>query len=222
MSYLMTHSLLSSWQYCLKENPFEDATSERDSFAEFLQVLRREPTPTNEAMQNGIDFEDLVTKILLGVDTVPCEIIDAELKGSVITEESIRSHPWFLAASKVAGIIRHGQLQVVAKKQIIVDNTPLLLYGRLDALKAGGVYDIKFSKSYDRGKYFDSTQHPMYMELVPAAKDFSYLVSNGEHVWTEKYRRDECKNIRHTISDFLGWLEVMGLMDLYRQHWSTT
>ena len=62
--YLMTHSLLSSWLYAIKENPFEDAASERDPLAEFMQTLRREPTPTNEAMQNGIDFEDLVTAIV--------------------------------------------------------------------------------------------------------------------------------------------------------------
>ena len=48
--YLMTHSLLSSWLYAMKENPYEDASTERDPYAEFLQVLRREPTPTNEAM----------------------------------------------------------------------------------------------------------------------------------------------------------------------------
>ena len=62
--YLMTHSLLSSWLYAMKDSPSEDATSERDAFGEFLQVLRREPTPTTEAMQKGIDFEDLVTAIV--------------------------------------------------------------------------------------------------------------------------------------------------------------
>ena len=34
--------------------------------AEFMLTLRREPTPTTEAMQNGIDFEDLVTSIING------------------------------------------------------------------------------------------------------------------------------------------------------------
>ena len=46
--FLMTHSLLSSWLYCLKENPYEDATSESDPLGDFLKVLRREPTETTE------------------------------------------------------------------------------------------------------------------------------------------------------------------------------
>ena len=70
MRYLMTHSLLSSWLYLMKENPYEDATTERDPMAEFMQTLRREPTPTTEAMQKGIDFEDLTTAILTGQQTV--------------------------------------------------------------------------------------------------------------------------------------------------------
>lgn len=64
--YLLTHSLLSSWLYAMKDNPREDATTERDAYAEFLTTLRREPTPTTEAMQNGIDFENLVTAITEG------------------------------------------------------------------------------------------------------------------------------------------------------------
>ena len=41
----------------MKENPYEDMTTERDPMGEFMQTLRREPTPTTEAMQNGIKFE---------------------------------------------------------------------------------------------------------------------------------------------------------------------
>ena len=41
-------------------------TTERDPMGEFMQTLRREPTPTTEAMQNGIKFEDMVTNIING------------------------------------------------------------------------------------------------------------------------------------------------------------
>ncbi len=78
----------------------------------------------------------------------------------------------------------------------------VVLYGRLDALKAGTIYDIKFSKGYERGKFYSSTQHPTYMLLIPEAQTFSYLVSNGMDVWTECYRRDETPDIRPIISDF--------------------
>ena len=50
-AYLVTHSLLSSWLHLIRENPYEDLTTEGDPLAEFMLVLRREPTPRTEAMQ---------------------------------------------------------------------------------------------------------------------------------------------------------------------------
>ena len=198
-AYLMTHSLLASWLYAMKDNPYEDSTTERDPYAEFLQVLRREPTPTNEAMQNGIDFENLVTAFVHG-------------RGDA-------SSPWAGAAAKIADDIRGGVLQFRAKKRITVDGIEVVLYGRLDALKAGEITDIKFSKSYDRGKYINSTQHPTYFETVPEAQVFTYRISNGTDVWTESYRREETPSIIPTIRDFFSFLRVHGLMDLYMEKW---
>ncbi len=199
--YLMTHSLLSSWLYAMKGNPYEDATTEKDAFAEFMMTLCREPTPTNEAMQKGIDFENLVTAIVNGEQTPP----DLD--------------KWYDAAHEVAEIVRGGLLQYKAKKEIEVAGITFLLYGRLDALKAGVVYDIKFSSSYDKGKFVTSTQHPTYLMLIPDAYEFTYLVSNGGSVWKETYRRDETADIREVISDFVSWLEANDLMDTYKEHW---
>lgn len=197
--YLITHSLLSSWLYCIKENPYEDMTTTRDNYSEFLASLRRERTETTEAMQNGIDFENLVTAIVNGnKDT---------------------THQWYESASQIAAVVNGGQLQYAARKEISVDGITLLLYGRLDALKAGVVYDIKFSKVYDSGKYINSTQHPTYFELIPEATEFKYLVSNGTWVWTETYRREETQSIISIISDFLRWLDVHGLTSLYKEKW---
>lgn len=197
----MTHSLLSSWLYATKENPFEDMTTERDPMEEFTQVLRREPTPTSEAMQNGIDFEDMVTAIVHG--------------------EATRSDfdKWYDAAYKVAQIVQGGVLQFRAKKTITVAGMDFVLYGRLDALRAGVIYDIKFSKGYERGKYFSSTQHPTYLEIVPEAKRFLYIISNGTEVWTETYEREETSSIFPVISDFIDWLNTQGLMKIYKEKW---
>lgn len=197
--YMITHSLLSSWLYAMKDNPYEDATTERNPSAEFLQVLNRIPTPTTEAMQNGIDFEDLVTDILNGC-------ADAE-------------HKWYNAAFKIAKRINGGILQCRVSREIEVSGYDILLYGRLDALLAGKIYDIKFSKSYDVGKYIDSTQHPTYFELLPEAKEFTYLVSNGTNVWSETYRKDESQDIKTIIADFLSWLEMQDLLDTFKEKW---
>ena len=201
MAYMITHSLLSAWLRSISENPFDDATQEDSSKEEFLRVLRREPTPTTEAMQNGIDFEDMVTALTQGRPTDP------------------KKAAWLEAAQKVADIVRGGQLQYAAKQYVQAYGTEIMLYGRLDALKAGHIYDIKFSKSYERGKYYDSTQHPMYLQLIPEAMDFTYLVSNGTDVWTECYRREEPAPIMYTVNNFLSWLHTMGLMQLYQEKW---
>ncbi len=197
--YMITHSLLSSWLYAMKGNPYEDSTTERDAFAEFLSTLRREPSDTTEAMQNGIDFEDLVTDVLYGRAT--------------------QSEPWYNAAAKIAGEIRGCQIQFKAKKVVQIHGMDILLYGRLDALGHGEITDIKFSKKYERGKYFDSTQHPMYFELISGAELFTYRISNGTEVWHEAYRREEVRSIIPTVDAFLTWLEVNGLMSVYKEHW---
>ncbi len=197
--YLLTHSLLSAWLYAMKDNPYEDATTERDAMAEFMQVLRREPTPTTEAMQKGIDFEDLVTDIVnWGGD---------------------QSHRWYHAAAQIAIRIGGGVLQYRAYKELQIGGLTILLYGRLDALKAGEIFDIKFSSGYERGKYLSSTQHPVYLEIVSEAKCFTYLVSNGTEVWTETYRRDETPDVRPVITDFFNWMDARGLMGVYKEKW---
>ena len=164
-----------------------------------MLTLRREPTPTNEAMQKGIDFENLVTAITEGRG-------DSKSK-------------WYEAADEVAGVVKDGILQFRGSKSAEVRGIPLLLYGRFDALKAGVIYDIKFSGSYEAGKYIDGTQHPMYLEIIPEATEFTYLVSNGSNVWPETYTREETPSILPTISNFFGWLEIRGFMDLYKDKW---
>jgi len=197
--YMITHSLLNAWNYALKGNPFDDATGDRDPMADFMKTLRREPIPTNEAMQNGIDFEALVTDILEGRETP--------------------AHKWLEAGRTVATLLKGAQLQHKASRTVRVGNLDILLYGRLDALKAGVVYDTKFSQGYDVGKYIDSTQHPMYMALVPMATDFTYLVSNGTNVWPEHYTREETPDILQIVQQFFYWLKTQGLMDTYKAHW---
>lgn len=199
---MVTHSLLSSWLYTLKENPYDDATTEGDPMEDFLQVLRREPRETTEAMQNGINFENLVTRIVNGrFETTPAD------------------DRWYDAATQIADIVRGGILQYRVKKEVRVRGMSVLLYGVLDVLKAGTIYDIKFTKNYDRGKFFGGTQHPMYFELVPEATEFTYLASNGTAVFQETYRREETPSILRDVSDFFSWLEEAHLMDLYREKW---
>lgn len=219
--YLLTHSLLSAWLYALKDSPYEDATTERDPVAEFMTVLRREPTPTTMEMQHGIDFENLVTAIIYGEERVLWHRYNTKTKELLeVLNVPLPEHVWYEAAERVARRCAGGILQYKAEKPVEVDGTELLLYGRLDCLKAGEIIDIKFTGGYDAGKYFSSTQHPAYLELIPEAQRFTYIASNGRDVFQETYRRDEAPSIYPTISNFLAWLRAAGLLSVYQKYWS--
>lgn len=224
--YLMTHSLLSSWLYAIKNDPFEDATTERDAYSEFLDYLNKVETPPTEDMLNGMEFEKLVTDIATG-SFHPTYEWEHDKNGNLVVEPNSGepmghySYPrWYNAADNVACVVRGGQFQYKAKKSVNVGGIEFLLYGKLDVLKAGTIYDIKFSKNYDRGKYFGSTQHPLYLELVPEAGEFTYLVSNGTDVWTETYFREDTRSIFPVIADFTDWIKAQGLFPIYSEKWS--
>lgn len=216
--YLMTHSLLASWLYAMREDLHEGASG-RDPMEEFLLTLRRQPTPRTNAMQWGIDFEDLVTAILHHASAARYSRKDYDTGDLAEEWYPLPEHPWYEAAQAIAHMIGGASLQYRASRPIETSGMMFLLYGRLDALRAGTIYDIKFSGGYERGKFYGSTQHPVYLELIPEAREFVYLVSDGRNVWTERYLREETRSIFPTITDFVAWLSIQDLMGLYKERW---
>ena len=221
MRYLMTQSLLSSWLYTF--NCPDDY--EEEAFNDFLSTLRREPHETTEAMQNGIDFENLVTAILTGAPTAVQR--ERVFRGNDIFNEKlvpVQEHKWYTGASKVAKILRGAQLQVKAMRDTFIAGKNLVLYGILDGLKAGVIYDIKFlNKGMGgaelAGKYLESPQHKMYFEIVPDAYEFRYLVSDGTDLYIETYSRGTTLSIEYEIENFFSWLDVAGFMPIYEEKW---
>ena len=199
--YLITQSLLSAWGYMF--DCFEGC--EDDAREEFIKTLRREEKPTTPEMQNGIDFEDAVY---------------AEAAG-----RPRKAYPaWEKGISKVAAIVRGAPVQVRAKRPITVDGMDFLIYGVLDALKAGTIYDVKFkNKSFNSldlaGDFMNSPQHPAYFYLVPEATEFRYLVSDGSDIYIEPYTREGTPFIGDIIHDFIESIRSMGLMELYKEKW---
>ena len=193
---LITQSLLGAWLY--QYQAFDQESAHKD----FLRVLRREKSNPTQAILDGIQFENMVTAC--------CE-------GSPPPE----GHKWGEAVRAIADRVRGAQFQVVAQRVAVVREIPFLLYGRLDALKAGVIYDIKFSRSYQVGKYLDSPQHPMYFSLVPEARRFEYLVFTGSDVCVEGYDREDTPEIFPTIRNFINYLETSKLDKIYCQKWET-
>ena len=81
----------------------------------------------------------------------------------------------------ISEIIKGGAFQLSASKIETIGNYNFLLYGRIDVLKNGIIYDIKRVGKYsDVQKYYTSVQHVMYLKLIPQAKEFKYLISDSE------------------------------------------
>lgn len=199
--YLITQSLLSAWNYMFDcHEDFEEEAKE-----EFLLVLDRQKKEATQAMLNGLAFEDQVYAQAHGLP-----------RGS--------HEKWESGIRKVAAIVGTAPVQVKAKREIEVCGMTFLVYGILDALQAGVIYDVKFrNKSLGSediyGKYLNSPQHPAYFYIVPEATEFRYLVSDGEDLYQEVYTREGTRFIGDIIAEFVSSLESMGLLDRYKQHW---
>jgi hypothetical protein len=180
ISYLITPTLLNSLKYYLGS----DYANRED----FLKTLSREKFEPNEAMQKGIDFENTLECICNG------GITNIENYKEVFQEFS--------------KILKGGYWQESVKKEIEVAGTRILLYGRCDVIKGDTVYDIKYTKNYNLGKFQESTQHLIYM-FCSGLDKFKYLVSDLKSYWIEEYVKQsniEAK-LRSEVMQFLDYLD---------------
>jgi len=192
--FLITQSLLSSWQWSLKLE---------DGYEDFLKTLRREPIQQTKAMLNGIRFENVLNAVLNGAEIEP-------------------THEWYKPIMELYPTLHGAAQQASPSREVVIDGIHFVLYGRLDFLKAGVIYDTKFSKTYRRaGKYLDSPQHPMYFALVPEAYEFQYLICDGTYIYKETYRPDEVEPIERTIKHFMDFLDKMNLVSVFYENWKS-
>lgn len=194
--YIMTQSLLAAWQYNLSGGPQE----------EFLSVLRREKTEQTQAMKDGIEFERLVWECACG-------------------KEPEEKHKWVKGIREIAEIVRGGAYQVALSNEAEIEGEKYLLYGIADFVKKGIIFDVKFSKRYEnRGNvnyYLTSPQAPMYLRLLPGAKQFVFLISDGAQVFREAYTQEEITPIEKTAAAFAKNLKQRGLWDVYTAFWQS-
>lgn len=183
--YLITPSLLNSYQYYIQD----EFKSPADSRAEFLKTLSREKFEPNEAMKRGIIFEQDID--------LACRFGN-RYRGT--TREEI--------ISDLADIVVGGLWQQTCKKELKIGNQEFLLYGRMDVVKIDTIYDIKFTSNYELGKFYNSSQHLIYLYCLGLPK-FQYLISDGKEYWTEDYHNHEGieDELKGMISDFMEYLE---------------
>ena len=116
-----------------------------------------------------------------------------------------------------------------------------LLYGIIDCLKGGIIYDYKYTQNYEVGKFFNNHQTLMYLEMVPEAKKMVYLITNkfekleyldmdfknianakyeiGD-IFKEEYTKDMFpETVDSILHKFEEWLKTYNLFDLYTEKW---
>lgn len=118
-----------------------------------------------------------------------------------------------------------------------------LLYGIIDCLKGGIIYDYKYTKNYEVGKFYNNHQTLMYLEMVPEARKMVYLITNkfdnnvgvenplnggleyyeniiiGD-IFREEYTKDLFpETIETVIHKFEEWLKMYGLYETYTEKW---
>ena len=116
---------------------------------------------------------------------------------------------------------KNGAYQVKVSKEY----GDYLLYGIIDCLKGGIIYDYKYTKNYDVGKFFNNHQTLMYLEMVPEASKMIYLITNkfeeepGE-IFREEYTKDLFpETIDSILNKFETWLKEYNLFDVYAEKW---
>lgn len=189
----LTQSLLSAWEWSFKKD---------EGYEDFLAALNREKKQPTQAMLDGIRFENCLNSVLHG-ESIP------------------EDHEWYTPISQMAEELDGSQQQVTLFRELDVDGQTVLMHGVLDYLREGHIWDCKFSKTYHLNKYLSSPQHPMYMELVPEAMDFTYIVCDGKYVYRERYPREIVPSIVPEIRQFFTYLKAHGLWDIYEQKWRT-
>lgn len=194
----ITQSLLSDFDWSFKKE---------DGWEVFLAALNREKKPPTKQMLDGTRFESVLNSVLDG-------------------EQIPKDHEWYKPIRQLAKYLDGSQKQVVLFREIDVDGQTILLHGVLDFLKAGIVYDTKYSTTYGTSKqnnivkYLNSPQTPMYLALVPEAREFQYLICDGSFVYMERYPREIVEPIEPRIRQFIKFLKANNLYEIYKEKWS--
>lgn len=196
---LVTPSLLNSWGYIfLAPLNVREAESDAICIEDKAELLRAKAT------------EDFIKTL----NRVPSEPNEAMQKGIDFERDC------YLGKTPISPIIEGGAFQIVGKKEVEINGEKVLLYGRLDVLKNGTIYDIKRVRQYKTQKYLRSYQHGFYLDLFQEAQDFTYLVyDDKERLHKETYYRGQYEPTESIVKEFFAWLKQYDLWETYVRFW---
>lgn len=195
--YLITPSLLNSWDYYLKYDGRES----------FIKTLKKE-FETNPAIEFGKEFEDDVQKY-------------CDSKNQLTMFEKLPENDRSKTIKEIGDMVAGGVWQMRCYR----DYKNFLLYGRMDVVSGNTIYDIKTTQNYDVGKFKASAQHKLYLYCTGLEK-MKYVVAevcrgvkeiNYKGVSIEEYTDRE---IEPVVDEFIKWLEYdQEAKEIYYKNW---
>lgn len=190
----VTTTLLNSWLFYLKSRE----EWEEKAHTDFLNCLNKVKTEPTEAMQRGIEFEDMV------------RLYDGKQLYSRKDD----------TVNEIVDYISGGLWQQTVTKTIEVNGLKVLVYGKADVIEKDTIYDIKRVKHYEIGKYGHSVQHKLYL-FCTGLPIFKYLVSDGQSVFVETYTfyKNLNADVQALIVEFFEWLQKVDLFETYFEKW---
>ncbi len=199
LSLLVTPSLLNSWAYI-----FQALLNAKEAESDQICLEDKADLIREKAKREFIET-------LQRVEKPPNEAMQ---KGIDFERDC------YLGKTPISPIIEGGAFQIVGKKNVTINGVGVLLYGRLDVLKNGTIYDIKRVRQYKAQKYIKSYQHGFYLDLFEEADTFTYLVyDDSEKLHQETYYRGQYTPTETAVAEFFGWLKMNDLWDIYEQNW---
>jgi hypothetical protein len=174
--YFIYPTLLDAFQYYL-DNP----DSEKQ---EMIDRVNRVPF-VNEAADKGTAFNELVDKIISGI-----EITGDEMQ--YLFERPDRKWIFTFKCSILKQFVErlNGSVpQIYLSSELNTKYGPVLLYGYADEIKGDTIYDIKTTSRYEFPKFLKNWQHRAYLHAQHESyiDRFQYLVTDFNSVFTEDY-----------------------------------
>lgn len=197
-TYLITPSLLNSWLWI-----YESANNVREKDSDVMSIDDKKTIAQEQAKEQFLAY----------LERIPGEPNKYMQLGIDFEDECYKGK------TCVSPIIEGGSYQVVGTRYVNVENINFLMYGRLDVLKGGVIYDIKRVGYYKLNKYKWSCQHRFYLDLFKNAKCFEYLIYDGKALHREKYYRENCTSTEEVIKNFVDYLIDNNLLGIYKEKW---
>lgn len=198
--FLITPSLLNSWLYM-----WEGTRNVKETDKDTISL---EDKQSEAFLKYKQDFINTLKRL-------PCEPNPYMIAGIEFEDECYKGK------TCISPIIKGGAFQIVGTKNVVIDGMNFVMYGRLDVLKGGVIYDIKRIWKYSLPKYKWSSQHGFYLDLFTRANKFVYLAYDGNTLHKEIYYREDCRPTIEVIREFIRWLKDNDLFEVYVENWKS-